>query len=381
MMGLTRCFFLLLLKLLFIGFCSAQNSSSLHLDKLDSLAFSDLENNSENTLSSANKLLNESLKGNPSKYQINAYTLLGIINKNRGFYVSSLNYYLQALNIAELLKDKGRISACLNNIGSIYELQEEFEKAITYFEKSSEIEKTLGNPLQQSIRYYNLGECYKKIKKYDIALNYYTTSLVIEKKRNNTEGIVYAELGLADLYMCMNRLDDAKIFLQNTKNRIKTGQVSENIILHKLNAKHKLLSNDNQAALDELKLCENLSKKHFIYTNLLEVMELQISIFEKNQDWERASSKYKQFFQEYQKMNSLEVKNQLDDLKYRNEIAKKQLEIDLLQEEKDLAVSNRHKENNLKVFGQKIVVFVTFLLFSSIAMLVFGVRRLKRIEK
>ena len=36
-------------------------------------------------------------------------------------------------------------------------------------------------------------------------------------------------------------------------------------------------------------------------------------------------------------MNSLHIKNQLDDLNYRNEITKKELEIELVQEERDLA--------------------------------------------
>ena len=48
-------------------------------------------------------------------------------------------------------------------------------------------------------------------------------------------------------------------------------------------------------------------------------------------------------------MNSLNIKNQLDDLNYRNEITKKQLEIQLVQEERDLAKKNEKFEKNLRV--------------------------------
>ena len=375
--------FFIFFSLIFLNVNSAfsQDSKQSALKKLDSIAFTSLEENTATVLDDANNLLDESLKHEPSFYQANAYTLLGIINKNRGFYVTSLDYYLKALNISEVLKDKGRISACLNNIGSIYQLQGKFDQAIDYFNQSLELEKKLKQPLQQSIRYYNLGECYKDINKLDLALTYFNNSLIIEKKEKNNEGIVYAELGIADVYIRIERYTDAFIVLKSTENRIQEDQIEEKIILHKLKGKLNQITGDTKGALQEYISGENLSKKYNIKTNLLEIIKLQIAIFESNKEWEKAARKYKEFAVLTEKMNSLHIKNQLDDLNYRNELTKKQLEIELIQEERNLAQKNEQFEKDLRIYGQKITWFVIVLLITSIGLIIFGVKKLTDIKE
>jgi len=111
------------------------------LRPLDSLSFQALESNSPDMLEKANTFLEKTLQYDPSFYRVNAYTLLGIIYKNRGFYVTSIDYYLKSYNEAVILKDNGRKSACLNNIGAVYQLQGKFDQAIDYFNRSLEIEK------------------------------------------------------------------------------------------------------------------------------------------------------------------------------------------------------------------------------------------------
>lgn len=95
-------------------------SSVQELKKLDSKAFSYFEkNNPKKAEETAYQILELEKNKKVSIFQVNAYTLLGIINKNRGFYINSLENNLHALNLSEQLKDSGRISACLNNIGVI----------------------------------------------------------------------------------------------------------------------------------------------------------------------------------------------------------------------------------------------------------------------
>ena len=50
---------------------------------------------------------------------VNAHIVLGILNKDRGFFESSVEHYLQALPIAEASGDFLRVSTCLNNLGSV----------------------------------------------------------------------------------------------------------------------------------------------------------------------------------------------------------------------------------------------------------------------
>lgn len=376
-MNQSKLFFIVLtLIIMRIDLSFSKDLDQSTLKKLDSIAFASLEKNTSSVLIDANNLLEESLKQKPSFYLANAYTLLGIINKNRGFYVTSLDYYLKALNISEVLKDKARTSACLNNIGSIYQLQGKFDQAIDYFNQSLELEKNLKQPLQQSIRYYNLGECYKDINKLDLALTFFNNSLIIEKKEKSNEGIVYAELGIADVYIRIERFTDAFIVLQNTEKRIQEDQIEEKIILHKLKGKLKQITGDLTGALQEYISGESLSTRYNIRTNLLDIIKLQITIYESKNEWEKAAKKYKEFAILTEKMNSLNIKNQLDDLNYRNELTKKQLEIELVQEERNLAQKNEQFEKTLRVYSQKIIWFVVVLLVLSIGLITFGVKKL-----
>ena len=358
------------------GVLLSQNSGEIKLRELDSIAFSSLENNASSVLEDANKLLTESLKSKPNFYRINAYTLLGIVNKDRGFYVTSLDFYLKALNTAEKLKDFPRQSACLNNIGSVYQLQGNYSQAIEYFNKSLAIEEKLNQPIQKSIRFYNIGECYKDLDSLDLALTYFNNSLLIEQKAKSNEGIVYAYLGIADVYIRIKRFTDASIVIASIEKKIQQGQIEEAIILHKLKGKLLISSGNSSSALSEFQEGENLSMKYKNSTNLLELVKLQIEVYEKSSDWQKAASKYKQYLSLIEKMNSLNIKNQLDDLNYRNEITKKQLEIQLVQEERDLAKKNEKFEKNLRVYGLKITWFVITLLILSIGLILYGVKKL-----
>ena len=368
--------FLLISIILPCGVLLSQNSGEKKLRELDFIAFTSLENNSATVLEDAYKLLSESLKSKPNFYRINAYTLLGIINKDRGFYVTSLDFYLKALNAAENLKDFPRQSACLNNIGSVYQLQGNYSQAIDYFNQSLTIEEKLNQPLQKSIRFYNIGECYKDVDSLDLALTYFNNSLLIEQKAKSNEGIVYAYLGIADVYIRIKRFTDASIVIGTIEKKIQQGQIEEAIILHKLKGKLFLSSGNSSSALSEFQEGENLSLKYKNSTNLLEIVKLQIEVYEKSSDWQKAASKYKQYVSLNEKMNSLHIKNQLDDLNYRNEITKKELEIELVQEERDLAKKNEKFEKNLRVYGLKITWFVIALLVLSIGLSLYGVKKL-----
>jgi tetratricopeptide (TPR) repeat protein len=215
----------------------------------------------------------------------------------------------------------------------------------------------------------------------DLALSYLNNSLIIEKNERNNEGIVYAELGIADVYIRIERFTDASIVLQKTAKRISEDQIEETIILHKLFGKLFRQTGKLKPALSEFIKGESISRNYKIRTHLLELLKLQIEIHEQNKDWQKATFKYAEYVKLNEEMNSFQIKNQLDDLNYRNELTKKQLEIELVQEERDLARKNEQLEKDLRIFGQKITWFVILLLLSSIILIIAGTRKLTNRNK
>jgi tetratricopeptide (TPR) repeat protein len=292
--------------------------------------------------------------------------------------MSALDYYLKALSAADLIHDQPRKSACFNNIGMIFQLQEKHKQAIDYFNQSLEIEKKLKNPLQQSIRYYNIGESYKALKKYDLALTYFNNSLLIEQQEKNTEGIIYAELGISDIYIRIQRFTDASITLDRVQSKIAPNAIEENIMLAKLKGELKLIQGDTDGAMSSFVVAENISEKTGVKTHLLSIYKGQIKVSKAKQDWKGSTLKLEEFVRLNDQINSLHIRNQLDDLSFRNEMTKKDLELELVQEERDLAKQNEISEKQLRVYSQKIIWFVIILIVVFIGLMIVGIKKLTK---
>ena len=186
-----------------------------------------LEQGKPDLIPKANSLLSKSKEFKSVEYQIKALNFLGIANKDKGYYVTSLNYLLDAIELANQTGERERLSNLQNNIGSIHFLQKNYEDALELFQSSLEIEDSLLNQknigkdakkkhqAQKSIRLYNLAEVYKDMDSLDAALSYFTSSLLIEQGLGYEEGIDYAYLGIADVYLRMKMLPDAERTLNN----------------------------------------------------------------------------------------------------------------------------------------------------------------------
>ena len=341
------------------------------LKSLGVKTFQAFEQNSPNAEKLANELLEKATKVNSNSNIINAYTILGILNKNKGYYISSLNYYLKALNYSEKIKDNGRVSASLNNIGVIYQLQNNYETAIKYFNQSLKLEDKLNNPLQKSIRYYNIGDCYKEIDSFDLALSFFNNSLIIEQKFNNKEGIIYAHLGISEVYLEIGQIDDAKRILDKVAVNLKSEFIESNIIYSKLLGVYFNRKGEMIKALNLFKIAKDISIKYNYPNHLLEIYKCEIIVLEAMKNWVAVSSKYKQLITLNDQLSAIEIRNKIHDLTYNNELQKKEIQISRIQGERDFA-------EKLNVFTNKLTWFLIFMLISVVAFVFYGVNKRKK---
>ena len=351
--------------------------SNEELSELDKEQFRRLEQG-EDELEEIPRLIIRKSGKQTTKYLINAYTLLGIVNKNRGFYVSSLNYNLLALSAAERLKDSGRISACLNNIGTLYLLQENYKKAILFFERSLKLEETLNNPEQKSIRFYNLGDAYKHLDQLDEAMGYFTSSLLIERKLRNKIGIAYALLGQADVYLKMNRVSDLNATLQQIKESDldSEGQIT----LFRISGSALRFTNPEQAVgsfLKGIKMADRTGSK----TQLADLYLLLAQTFEQQKDFVEANRYFKLHIHVYKDLQSNLIKNQLEDLTYQNELQKQELKIVYLEKQQKLAEQNAKAQQQLRAYDWRIVLFSVLSLIGMVITVIAGMKKMIGTQK
>lgn len=248
------------------------------LYNLDSLAFAALESNQPNTEAKANELLAAGKKEDAPLYQINAFTILGIINKNKGYYVTAVEFYNKALAVAESANDQARVSACYNNIGTVYQIQENYEKALPFFLKSLEIEEQLDNPLQKSIRLYNIGEMYREMDSLTLALANFNGSLLIEKKYKNNEGIAYALLGITEVYLKLDKVTDAQLTLEDVERYSTDADVEIQILYNILYADLYRKQDRLEQALKVIKKAKKISELNDFKVHLPNILEKEVAI-------------------------------------------------------------------------------------------------------
>ena len=274
-MQLRLIFFILLL---FTSKIAAAQPNNLY--ELDSIAFTALESNDADVEEKANALLEAGRRENASISVINALTILGIVNKNKGYYVTSVDFYNQALDVAQKANDSGRVSACYNNIGAVYQIQENFEKALDYFQKSLVIEEKLDNPLQRSIRLYNIGDMYREMDSLSLALSHFNNSLLIEKNYRNKEGIVYALLGISDVYLKLGKSTDARLSLEEIDRYYDGGDVEIDILY---NIHYATLCREQgkyQKARTALRKARKISEENDFKIYLPDILEEEIAFSE-----------------------------------------------------------------------------------------------------
>jgi tetratricopeptide (TPR) repeat protein len=313
-------------------------------------------------------IIEDSKYKDTSVLKINANTILAIIYKDRGFYSSAIDKNLLVVQSTEKRKDYERLSAAYNNIGVLYKLQRNYTSAISYFTKSLKIEQKFNKPLSKSIRYYNLGECYKEVDSFDLALSFFSNSLIIEKKHKNFEGVLYTNLGLIDVYLNINQISDAKRLLDRIQIEISKDNEEIYFLYQKSLGYYLFKVKDFESSIECLDGLELylLSTKNERF--LIDVYRLQIQVYEKTKDWERLSSKYKQFLDKITDGHSIQVQNRLNEVMHQNDLNKKELELRLIEKDRDYNA-------NLYRYSSKVAIFLLLLLIFIVGFVIYGLNK------
>ncbi|MCP4264907.1 MAG: tetratricopeptide repeat protein, partial [Candidatus Brocadiaceae bacterium] len=148
--------------------------------------------------------------GENKVYQAIAYGNLGNIYQIRGELEKAEEYYLKSLDINKELGRLEGMASDYGNLGNIYQIRGELEKAEEYYFKALDIDKKLGRLEGMAIQYGNLGIIYQIRGELEKAEEYYFKALDIEKKLGRLEGIAseYGNLGI--IYQIRGELEKAE---------------------------------------------------------------------------------------------------------------------------------------------------------------------------
>ncbi len=301
--------------------------------------------------------------GGYAKGLVNAHMLLGILNKDRGYYGISVENYLKALKLAEGAGDSLRVSGCLNNLGSVYYEQGNYRKALSYFQRSLAIENKIGKDKgQASIRLVNLGDTYYKLDSLDKAAAFYYNSLMIEEELKNEDGMFYARLGIGRVDTRKGNLGNARAELDRAIDYARRLQNHPGICETQI-ALGELLLSQQQWAPAKLMLDSALTKAREFHFQGLEVQALGslYKVLKGQNELAAANAVLEKFYALREKLNSATVNSRIGELQTRYQLEKKEQEIALFQERErvqETKMANDRKLRNFLLFS----VLVTILL-------------------
>ncbi|MEG5170870.1 CHAT domain-containing tetratricopeptide repeat protein [Microcoleus sp. B3-D7] len=127
----------------------------------------------------------------------NIYSVLGEKQK-------ALEYYSQSLPLYRAVGNRGGEAVTLNNIGQVYSDLGERQKALEYYSQSLPLSRAVGNRRGESVTLNNIGQVYSKLGEKQKALEYYNLSLPLsravgDRRQEATTlhniGSAYSELG------------------------------------------------------------------------------------------------------------------------------------------------------------------------------------------
>lgn len=261
-----------------------------------------------------------------------AYNNVGLVLLSQGQYSESLRFLIQALETHEKIHNKISIADVSENIGIIYQELQNLDQATEYYQKSLDIRKELGDYRGLAETYNNLGAVTFDNGKIELAKKYYFASLEITKDHNNpsVRASSYNNLGL--LYKTLGDLEQAAKYYQ------KALEIDEEIgdkygVANTLSKMGYLYATTykTEEALAALTKSLEIAQSYQYEDIELEVCGKLTDLYEKEGNFAKALTYFRQFKELSDKLLGEETQKQIAELQTKYESEKKEKENQLLQ--------------------------------------------------
>lgn len=311
----------------------------------------------EEKLKHANELLEMAINSNQTAYIIKAKCRIGVAHRYLGNLGIALKYLFESANDAIGIEDqKAFLAEIYAEISTCYTQNGDSENALIYNSKAINILRQTGNDQELAISLLNTGYDYYLMQNYDSAMAYYNESEPIFRQ-------IGMDLGLA--YIVGNR---ALVFWkQGDSNKAKQDLFRAIEMLKPMDDVYGMSDYFNQLArihLEEnaLKEALNFAKQSLTMANaeglkeqIRDAYNLMATSLEHMGDYKSAMMYQKQFFAYKDSIQNLETTQRLANLRTEFEVGQKQVEVDILLEQ-------RRVNQLIMIAGGIVLVFFIILM-------------------
>lgn len=286
----------------------------------------------------------------------------------KGDLTNALQSFFQGAKLVLATNSNSKLGALNIGIADVYSVMGNYANAVSYYRHAIEILRNVGDSTNLAAALLNMGDTYITTHKWDSALICTEEAGVIYEKIESKIGEAYSLGNLGMIYVQLGdnkkaeKIMNKAIALLEVLNEYYPISVYLNLIadIYKENG-------DNDAALGYALRSLQLAKKYGLKEQVSEA-NLKISeIYQQAGKLKESFTYYKNHITYKDSVNNIKSVQQMADLRTNFEVSKKQIEVDLL---------NQQKKN------QQIVVIATVVALVLLSLLAFGLfRRYKFIRE
>ena len=329
-------------------------------------------------------LINKSLE-TPHNDSLDAkrYFFLALSHKKLGNYSQSVEYYIQA---SKYFQDSdnhyARVSILINLSNVLYKTRQD-EKALNYLSEALKAAEEHGLTKLNRVIYTSMGNIFLEMGDYKVALDQFEESYLLAKEEQTLQGQFYSLINMAD---AKRRLGDEKDALSNLQSAILLLDTLDNVGLtedaywelgnffaHVKNRKEAEFYLSRSMSLSDSS--KNNLQKRKIYQSY-QVLYENIGLYKKSLDY------YKEFQKVNEEILSSEMDLKVNQLNVEFELDRKERELTILAQEKDLKESEymleKEKREKDQVRFKFLIGIGVLLLVLVFALAAIGIIRTKK---
>lgn len=283
-----------------------------------------------------------------------------LMYREKGAYKDGLDNCLQALSLAESVKDTVQISTSLNGIAILNQIQKDYDKAYEYYKKCEAIHLKTKNTGGLASVYNNLGLLFSEKNEPAKSLDYFQKALLYNEENKNERGIATASENIGLHYLnyennATKALEhfNRSIAIWRSMNDINSVAITLDYITTALLSQKKI-----KQSLDTANLSLSLATQAGSVFSIKQAHEKLYLIFEQLKDIPNAHLHYKRFITLRDSLSSDEQLREITAMQMTYEFEKQREVEKLKQELKESELADQiSRQNNI------ILVFLISLIF------------------
>lgn len=282
----------------------------------------------------------------------------------------AIQYLYKALRIYENLNNIDRISRCHLNIGNVFNFEKNYKKAAEEYQKGLKYSKIVNNKILINVFLTNIGTVYMAQNQYDSANYYFDRSLEYALEKNNNQFKIAGLYNNKALIKKHIQQYDSALFYFNkslkyySQINYKNGEISTktNIAITLIKMKEYEKSKTLLFEILDYSLANNMYR-----TNTQIYLALS-KIYTEQHQYKNALEAYQNHIVFYDSINSVIVRNRINDYRERYETEKKDQEIKLLEKQAEVNLLKQEKQEasnrRNKITSILLGIIVVFLIIS-----------------